>query len=413
MYVPLRLLPLIAIVACASPSQETSPVRAAAAIDVEVHAVRPDGTPIEGARVDVLVDSELSGVTGELVSRTTGDYVDTIQALARERGETDASGRASLGTAPSSSGQGATSVLVAVEAGAYFGLVEKPIHGGRAEVEVVATERQGYRVQVLDSAGEPAGGIPVTAAVAEADGGVQLLPVTTWTDPNGEATLFIPAGSFGSRTPLAIARVATLEPLRVELEESGSVTTLHLPAVDELVLDFKLEGVEGYAQVFHAREGSRSDSTLVHRGVDGVVNLGPVERGLPLRAVCLFKERGQTDALGRLEWVVPVGERESNGRIEAPVDDYVVLEGRVVDLEAIPVTGAGVVVRVLGRPRWSWPTHTGEDGRFRWIAPRDVCADGRIRVDVGDLGPTGIVELPEEFEATFELGDLVLVEARS
>ncbi|MEO1696500.1 MAG: hypothetical protein AAFU73_04335 [Planctomycetota bacterium] len=374
---------------------------APASAPLDIRVVDADGAPLRGATVFVLGDAGLSSTAARLASRSTGDYAATLRALAECVATTGPDGRARTGR-PSG-----TSVLVAAERGASFGTAEVGAAAAARPIEVAARARVEHRVRVVAPNGEPMAGVAVSAAVASDTGSIELLPATARTGVDGEALLRVPAGALGGRSGVAVARIASAERVRAPLDPDGA-TVLELPPTVELRGAVPAEGVDVWWQVFPALDGSRSDATLVHRAKDGVARLGRVERGLDLRAVAALVDAATGAPLGRLEWAVPRGVGGGDRTIELPLDEYLELGGRVVATDGAPLAETEIVLRVLGRPRWTWPTRTGADGRFRWYAPRRIAMGGRLRADVGTRGPTSVVELPEALGAALEAGDLVL-----
>ena len=368
------------------------------------------GGPVAEAELWVVDRRTLRADAAVLASRVTGDWVATSMRLAAEVRRSDDRGRARLAEGPP------PGVFLAARKGALFGSVELPSIG-RDGLQLTLRPRTSYRARVLHADGRPAAGVPLTLAVPGEPRAVRL-PVTATTDERGVAVLHEPPPEAlaglrrvpGGTRRVALARVATREPLVIEVDPVG-LGEGTLPPCGDLRLrlghgDFPADHWGGVLQVFPARNGSRSDATLAVPVAGSEALVRHVERGVDLRSVVVVAESGGAGARLLGSFSRPLEALADEGSVERTLrlDGGVLVEGRMVDGEGRPRGGAAYSAMVADEPSTTWSLPSDAEGRFRWLLVGPAGPEAWTAIRIGGRRDGVTVELP-----TFEPGGAVSV----
>ncbi len=388
--------------------------------------------PAAGAEAWLVDREALRPDLAVIASRTTGDWVATTRAIAVETRVAGADGVVQFEHVPTSG------YLVVARLEEQLGAAERAAQAAPSgqPIEMTLVPRTRYRIRVVDVAGAPATGVAVTLATQVGDE-LRQLPATAFTDNEGLATLYEPpTAAFiaaGEAAPpadaygrLALVRIPSSSRPWIKAQPEGVATVVLPPTVPLTVRadhrGFTPDHWSGVVQVFRARDGSRSDSTLAFELVDGVAQLPHVEVGVDLRVIAVVGEASAEPGryVGSVSRSIRGAKDRSQGLACAlQLDGGVLVAARCLDEAGLALARTAVDVFVIGEPATSWTVLTDDNGRLRWLLPRvdrslvgariGFRARGEGGADVGraaaQLAEPGAAPA---LGATVDLGDVVL-----
>lgn len=378
----------------------------------------PSGRPVQGAEVWVVDPGTIRPDRAVIASRTLGDWVKASRAVASEVATSGGDGQVQF-TEERKKG-----LLVVARRGALFGMLEwtEPTRS-RQRVEMDMVERRGYTVQVVDAAGAPAVGVPLTLAAPDpgTPGKPFALASTAVTDDDGLAMLYEPPavskrilqGLDQVPERVALLRLPMLDLAPIVLPEDGRPVRAVLPPTAPLEVRCRHAAFDGdhwagILQVFPAADGSRSERTLAQTLAAGRAQMPHVSPTEDLRMVVALSEAEHPSRfIGTMTVQAPgsaaLAEHGAARVIELPLDTGLLVTGRCVDAAGASIANKTVDLSVVGDANSSWTLVTDAEGRFLWWLQRPGKTLARIVVGVrsGERG-AGAAGL----RATQRLGDV-------